>query len=481
MLDNILTKETRILILEDSYPDANLMEIVLSDADIPYISQRVETRGEFIAAIQDFSPDLILADYHLPAFNGLDALTLAQQTCPDAPFIIVTGALGEERAVECIKNGATDFLLKDNMSRLPQAVLRALREGREKFKRKKAERERKRLTDILEATTDFVGISDSKGQLVYINQMWRVMLGLGPEDSIEGLKLEDFHPPQSSKILLNEVLPKAAEKGMWSWETVMLNKQDEEIPVSQVLIAHKRLTGEVEFFSTIVRDITDLKEAKDRAIRAIVKGEDQERKRIAREIHDSLGQTLTAASLNLDAIKQDLSGLNDRTNQLFQTAFQLINSAIRESREISHNLMPKVIEDFGLIPALENLLNKIQQVTEIELVFYHNVCTQRLDYDIELNLFRITQEAINNILKHAQASKVSIQLIEYEGELIYTIEDDGKGFEVEATKKDSAGIGLMSIKNRVVSIGGKLSIESAPDKGTVIAIEVKYSHYVEAK
>ena len=92
---------------------------------------------------------------------------------------------------------------------------------------------------------------------------------------------------------------------------------------------------------------------------------------------------INSLKVRIDAIKQEVASLDERSHELFQTAFQLINSAIRESREISHNLMPKVIEDFGLVPALESLLNKIRQVTEIEFVFYHNMSAERLDYDIQ--------------------------------------------------------------------------------------------------
>lgn len=481
MLENILNKETRILILEDSYPDAYLMEVELTDASIPYISHRVETRDDFAVALVEFYPDMILADYHLPAFNGLEALALAQKTCPDTPFLIVTGALGEERAVECIRKGAADFLLKDNLHRLPQVVLRTLRESQEKHQRKQAELVRNRLFDILEATTDFVGITDSDGKMVYLNQTWRNLIGIPEDANIDSHKITDLYSPPIGKVLEREAIPKAKNGNIWSKEMQILDGQGEEIPVSQVIIAHKNGAGEVDYFSAIARDITDLKDAEDRAIRAIVRGEDQERQRIAREIHDSLGQTLTAASLNLESIKQDIGQLGGKSQELFHIAFGLINSAIRESREISHNLMPKVIEDFGLILALENLINKIEHATGMEFLFFHNVSNERFDYDIELNLFRITQEAINNIVRHANASRVSIQLIMDEDELIYTIEDDGVGFDTQILKGIDTGIGIMGIKNRVVSIGGKISIESAQNKGTLIAIEVKNLQYVRAK
>jgi two-component system sensor histidine kinase/response regulator len=125
-------KELRILILEDVATDAELMELELRRANIPFLSKRVETRDDFIRELHDFAPDLILSDYYLPAFVGLEALAIVAEDSPDVPFILVTAALGEEHAVEVIKRGAADYVLKDRLSRLPSAVLRALHEAEKK-------------------------------------------------------------------------------------------------------------------------------------------------------------------------------------------------------------------------------------------------------------------------------------------------------------------------------------------------------------
>ena len=129
----------RILLLEDSESDAELMGCELRDGGIPFVSRRAQTGAEFEREIAEFRPELILSDFRLPAFDGAQALALARERCPDVPVIIVSGAVGEETAVELLKNGATDFVLKDRLGRLVPAVHRALREVAERVARRQAE------------------------------------------------------------------------------------------------------------------------------------------------------------------------------------------------------------------------------------------------------------------------------------------------------------------------------------------------------
>jgi PAS domain S-box-containing protein len=134
-----MERALRILILEDMPSDAELMVYELRQAGIAHTSRRVADREPFVAALKENCPDLILSDFHLPNFDGLEALALAQATCPDTPFIFVSGAMGEEVAIDALKRGATDYVLKDRLSRLGPAVERALREAEERRERRQAE------------------------------------------------------------------------------------------------------------------------------------------------------------------------------------------------------------------------------------------------------------------------------------------------------------------------------------------------------
>lgn len=145
-----MNHEIRLLIVEDNPADAELAEDTLRSAGVKFVSRIVETEGEYIDALDDFSPDIILSDYDLPLFTGALAQKIAQERCPDVPFILFTGAMGEERAIEILTGGATDYVMKNRLSRLVPAVARALKESEEHRKRKQAEEERDALFQELE-------------------------------------------------------------------------------------------------------------------------------------------------------------------------------------------------------------------------------------------------------------------------------------------------------------------------------------------
>lgn len=148
---DFLVSPLRVLFLEDSDLDAELLDAILEDARIPRSIERVMDRGDFLAAISTRVFDIILADYVLPSFDGLSALRLASEICPHTPFVFVSGTLGEDVAVESLKHGATDYVTKQRLDRLPRAMLRALAETRAYAAQREAERELRRLNETLEA------------------------------------------------------------------------------------------------------------------------------------------------------------------------------------------------------------------------------------------------------------------------------------------------------------------------------------------
>jgi len=161
-------KLLRILLLEDSLLDTELIQELLTASGIDYELRRVETRSDFLRALQQDTFDLILSDYSLPSFDGISALKLAQANCPDVPFIFVSATLGEELAIETLKSGATDYVLKQRLERLVPAVQRALRESKERFERYRAESELRKLAAELE-----VRVEERTAQLAKVNQSLR--------------------------------------------------------------------------------------------------------------------------------------------------------------------------------------------------------------------------------------------------------------------------------------------------------------------
>ncbi len=222
----------------------------------------------------------------------------------------------------------------------------------------------------------------------------------------------------------------------------------------------------------IVMDVTAQKDNQGQIIATILETEDKERKRIAEELHDGLGQTLTTAALNLNSLRKMSQQLDDKDQQKLNNAITFLNQTISELRNISHNLMPKAIEDFGYAPAVENMLTAIREASGIDIDFINNHHEQRLPATTELNLFRITQEALNNSLKHAAPTQITVQLMNYEDVVILTIEDDGKGFDKSLANDINSSFGLNSMRNRASAMGGSIHLESNPNRGTLITVEV---------
>jgi len=221
-----------------------------------------------------------------------------------------------------------------------------------------------------------------------------------------------------------------------------------------------------------INDLTTLREAEKKVLQSLIEGEDNERRRVAKELHDSLGQSLTAACLNFDSIAKSLFLLDPARADQFKTGMTFLNLAIEESRNIAHNLMPKAIEDFGLVPSLKSLFNYVEKATGLDISFYENLSGYRLNKQTELNLYRITQEALNNVVKHAGASKIFVQIMLYQTEIIYTFEDNGKGFPMENLNTRQSGMGISSIYNRVLAMSGTFDIDSDSGGGTSITIQI---------
>ena len=199
---------------------------------------------------------------------------------------------------------------------------------------------------------------------------------------------------------------------------------------------------------------------------AVLEAEERERIRIARDLHDGIGQTLAAARMTLGnyIFKKNIDSV-EITNSL-----DLLEETIREVREISHNMMPSSLTKFGLTSALKQLANKINALGNIELELQIIGIKERFDEKTELTLYRIVQEVISNIIRHAEAKKVNIELIKHDDELILIIEDDGKGFDTENIKNN--GIGLKNIATRVEYLNGSVIFDSTIGRGTSVIVEI---------
>lgn len=221
----------------------------------------------------------------------------------------------------------------------------------------------------------------------------------------------------------------------------------------------------------IANDITEQRKAEKRAISAIIEGEERERQRIAKELHDGLGQYLSAANMNLETVYEDIPEMDNTLDSSFKNGLELLGQAILETRTISQNLLPKAIQDYGLGLAVESLVNQLKSTNKgIQFYFYQNLQQAEIPNKIQINLYRIAQEALNNAIRHGNPKNIDIQLVYSEGEILMSIEDNGTGFDMNAISGE--GIGLRSMKTRVGAMAANIDIVSTRQRGTIISVVI---------
>lgn len=307
---------------------------------------------------------------------------------------------------------------------------------------------------------------------VFVSEGSKALFGVPPDDFLKGkIKITQIIPEEYNAEnirIMNEAI--AANRPFQIVYPVTINGEKKWLWEQG-----RAVSPAGDMIEGFVMDITDRRLAQEKIISTIIETEDNERARIAKELHDTLGQKLTTVSLNFNSLKKDIKADNGILKKL-NTGLNYLKEAIRDSREIAHNLMPQSIDDFGYVLSVQSLLADIETVSTVKFDFYDNLKGMRLPKNTELHLYRITQEAVNNIIKYARAETASIQLMKYDGEVILTIEDDGIGFDANSKINEGNSFGLKSMINRVNSLSGTLQIESGEGKGAVIIVEIPCRH-----
>jgi signal transduction histidine kinase len=301
---------------------------------------------------------MILSDYALPSFDGYAALALAKEKVPNIPFIFVTGTMGEEVAIEPLKSGATDYVLKTRLARLGPAVHRALRESADRRERQRAEDKLRRSLDQLRALTSY---------LQYVRE--------------------------------------------------------------------------------------------------------EERTRIAREVHDELGQALTGLKLDMSWLAARVARNARPVKDKVKTMVDHIDETIQTVRRIATELRPGILDSLGLVAALEWQANEFQSRTGIPCQVDASVDDSQLQPQFATVFFRIYQETLTNIIRHARATRVEVRLAEEAGALVLTVQDNGRGISDEEIA-NTRSIGLVGMRERAMLIGGDITLQGAPGKGTLMTLRV---------
>jgi signal transduction histidine kinase len=353
----------RILHLEDDPADRQLVADTLRRDGLDCKFTYAQTRKEFEAALRDGEFDVIMSDFTLPAYDGTSALAAAHKLHPETPFILLSGTIGEERAVKMLKSGATDCVLKENLLRLGTALRRALSEADERRQRWVAE--------------------------------------------------------EASRILAEQL---------------------------RALAGRLQLTRE------------------------------EERLRISREIHDELGEALTSQKLGLMWIRQRLNTLAaaDSLTPVFEKIDFLrtsVDGTAGRVRRLCTELRPPILDDLGLAAAIEWQAREFQSRTNIPCEIVENIEEMELTGGMAVGIFRIFQEILTNVARHANATKVMVKVKIGGGNFSLKVSDNGKGISPEKLTGDGS-LGLVGMRERVLLLGGSLTLRGTPGKGTEVAITV---------
>jgi PAS domain S-box-containing protein len=464
----------RILDLEDDPVDTELIQANLMAGGISCEMTRVQTRADFEAALENGDFDLVLSDYSLPSFDGLSALKLAKEIRPEVPFILVSGVIGEERAIEVLKSGATDYVLKQRLERLVPAVRRAVREAEERIERRRAEealrRSEERYRTLVEQIPAVTYIqepaeSDNPKAVTYISPQYETMLGYSAEAEMidEEHWYKTLHPEDRERVLAEDA--RTDESGeSFDIEYRIIAGDGRVVWVRDQATLVRDEGGKDLYWLGVQYDITEQKRTEE-ALREV---REAERRRMARDLHDSVLQDLsyTTAAMGIIQLNAEGTGLEVE----LQKAIDAIRRATQGLRAAVNDLRIEEERDRPFPDLVESLVERNRGMArdyEISLEVEEGFPATSFG-DAGTEILRVLQEALTNARRHSGARNVQVTLSEDSDELVAEVADDGRGF---GPGTDS-GMGLRSMRERAAALGGMLEIESEVGEGTRVRLRV---------
>jgi PAS domain S-box-containing protein len=473
-----MDKFFKILHLEDLQTDAELVARELKKADISAEILLAGNKTAFITALKEFCPDIILSDHSLPSFDSHEALKIVKEMGIQVPFILVTATVSEEYAVNIIKEGASDYILKDRLQRLPNAIWSAIDSYNMKAARIQADEtlrasERKYKLLFESNPMPMWMVSKSTLDIIAVNEAAVNHYGYTKEEFLK-LNSKDLRPKEDIAKYLSYI-PKnntgVSKSGIWR------HKKKDGTIIMVDIIAHALMYENIAARLVLANDVTEkLKAEAELANQLImqqklisetsIQVQEQEREEIGKELHDNITQILAASKLYLEhAVRKE--GLH---SELLQKSLENIILAIEQIRQLSHALVAPSLGDITLVDAIKQMIENISLTKSLQVeLSVINYDENAIEKNIKLMFYRIVQEQMNNILKHAKAKNATIQLSAAADHFILIIKDDGIGFD---TSKSYEGIGLRNIMNRARFYDGTTRIISAPGMGCTLEVSI---------
>lgn len=325
-----------------------------------------------------------------------------------------------------------------------------------------------RFQKLFNSTGDDIFVTDTNENIVEVNQASCNTLGYTREELLSK-KMSEIKTQKYAQWV-SENRRKIYELGTYTFESEHMAKDGKIIPVeatSRVLDYNNE-----KLILSVVRNIGTRKETEREILSTVIRTEERERERFAKDMHDSVGPLLSTIKLYVNELKSPNLDTEERTDFVNQTN-EILDEAITSIRTISNNLMPRVIHKYGLIKALESFCDKVNKTNKIKIQLESKHITDRLDQNLELILFRVITELITNTLKHANAKHINVELEKSHNKIIMSFKDDGIGFDIDKImNSEHLGMGLKNIISRIKSINGDYHFISFPDNGFQIRVNI---------
>lgn len=496
-------KKTKILITEDEFVVSQNLKNKLSSLGYDVIGT-VSSGEDALDKIKQNRPDLILMDimlagkmdgietakiikskYNIPlifltAYSSKEIYQRAEITEPYAyiikPFeereleINISIALYKHRAEEKLKEKQKSLeVINENLDRMVQERTIELIIKNDELKKEiedriKAQENESRLAEVIKQAEDQILITNIEGEIEYLNPKMLSFTGYN-EKEIYGksprILKSNKHPESFYEILWKTILSGNIFRG----EFVNKKKNGELFNTQAIIIPLLDSKNNITHFASISREITEKKKYEKNMIYGI----ENEKERISKELHDGIGQSITATKYSLMGLLKQLDLPKNETMNIKNIITQTDNLT-KELRTISFNLLPSILKDYGLKSAISKTINNIKEHSKIKISLMADSLNTRLDDTIELGLYRITQEVLNNALKHSKADLIDIEIIKKLDNVKLIIADNGIGFDPLKVK---FGQGISNIKQRTSLMDGSFILNSDKKKGTQIIVEVQ--------
>lgn len=480
----------RVLIVEDDVVDRMACRRTLSEnTEFNIQLFEADTGYAGVRMAREMAPDCILLDYDLPDLNGLEFLEELRRS-PDAnsaPVLMLTGADSVAIAVEAMRRGAHDYLGKDVNGQyhalMWPAIRRMLRERQLTEAKRQAEAKYRTLVEQLPAITYLIS-PDAPGAVIYISPQVQA-LGFTPEEwqADPELHLRQIHPADR-RAAIRTIRCSRSTGTPLHIEYRLLTREGEALWFRDEAKAVQDESGRILFFQGILLDVTRSKrtehalrqsEEQLRNLAAHLESiKEEERKRIARELHDELGGLLTAVNAHVSVCLRRSSAGGSPPDDLLVEAGDLIKRALESVRRVITDLRPSVLDQLGIWAALEWYTEQIGHCSGLagECIIEPQAMALELDPERSTMLFRIVQETLTNVVRHAGATRVALHVRYEEAKLIVEIADDGNGKVSAEPSRYEKSWGIIGMHERSRHFGGELKITGTPGVGTVVILRL---------